>query len=52
MAVRDVDAFDRVSFPCWAKGISLRGLPFKEGLGTINQPVHIGGMVVHPVILL
>jgi regulator of RNase E activity RraA len=46
-AVRDVDAFDRESFPCWAKGISLRG-PFKDGPGTINQPVHIGGMLVNP----
>jgi len=46
-AVRDVDAFDRESFPCWARGISLRG-PFKDGPGTINQPVHIGGMPVNP----
>ena len=46
-AVRDTDAFDRESFPCWARGISLRG-PFKDGPGTINQPVFIGGMIVNP----
>ncbi|MEI7427527.1 MAG: RraA family protein [Betaproteobacteria bacterium] len=46
-AVRDIDAFDRESFPCWARGISLRG-PFKDGPGTINQPITIGGMEVHP----
>jgi hypothetical protein len=46
-AVRDVDAFDREDFPCWAKSISLRG-PFKDGPGTINEPVIIGDMLVHP----
>jgi regulator of RNase E activity RraA len=46
-AVRDIDAFDRESFPCWARGVSLRG-PFKDGPGTINQPITIGGMEVHP----
>jgi regulator of RNase E activity RraA len=46
-AVRDTDAFDRESFPCWARGISLRG-PFKDGPGTINQPIFIGGMLVEP----
>jgi regulator of RNase E activity RraA len=46
-AVRDIDAFDRESFPCWAGGVSLRG-PFKDGPGTINQPITIGGMEVHP----
>jgi regulator of RNase E activity RraA len=46
-AVRDTDAFDKESFPCWAKGISLRG-PFKDGPGTINQAIFIGGMLVNP----
>ena len=46
-AVRDIDAFDREEFPCWAKSISLRG-PFKDGPGTINEPVIIGDMLVHP----
>lgn len=46
-AVRDIDAFDRESFPCWAKGVSLRG-PFKDGPGTINQTIFIGAMSVSP----
>lgn len=46
-AVRDVDAFDANSFPCWAKGVNLRG-PLKEGPGSINVPISIGGMIVHP----
>ena len=46
-AVRDIDAFDRESFPCWARGISRRG-PFKDGPGTINQAIFIGGMLVQP----
>ena len=46
-AVRDVDAFDTNSFPCWAKGVNLRG-PLKEGPGSINVPISIGGMIVHP----
>ena len=46
-AVRDVDAFEEHRFPCWARGISLRG-PYKDGPGSINQPVTVGGMLVHP----
>jgi regulator of RNase E activity RraA len=46
-AVRDADAFEAQQFPCWARGISLRG-PYKEGPGSINVPVTIGGMVVSP----
>lgn len=46
-AVRDADAFETHQFPCWARGISLRG-PYKEGPGSINVPVTIGGMVVNP----
>jgi len=46
-AVRDVDAFDQQQFPCWAKGVNLRG-PLKEGPGSINVPISIGGMIVHP----
>jgi regulator of RNase E activity RraA len=46
-AARDVDAFETHRFPCWARGISLRG-PFKEGPGTINLPVLVGGMRVNP----
>lgn len=46
-AIRDADAFETHQFPCWARGISLRG-PYKDGPGSINVPVTIGGMVVNP----
>jgi regulator of RNase E activity RraA len=46
-AVRDVEAFEEHQFPCWARGINLRG-PYKEGPGAINAPVSVGGMLVHP----
>jgi len=46
-AVRDVDAFETHQFPCWARGINLRG-PYKEGPGSINSPVSVGGMWVNP----
>ena len=46
-AIRDADAFEQHQFPCWARGISLRG-PYKEGPGSINVPVTIGGMLVNP----
>ena len=46
-AIRDVDAFEQHKFPCWARGINLRG-PYKDGPGSINRPVSIGGMLVNP----
>ena len=46
-AVRDADAFEEQHFPCWARGVNLRG-PYKEGPGTINTPISIGGMQVNP----
>jgi regulator of RNase E activity RraA len=46
-AVRDIDAFEALGFPCWARGVSLRG-PYKEGPGSINVPVTVGGMIVNP----
>ena len=46
-AVRDVEAFETHHFPCWARGVSLRG-PYKDGPGTINLPVSVGGMLVRP----
>jgi regulator of RNase E activity RraA len=46
-AIRDVDAFERHQFPCYARGVTMRG-PYKDGPGTINTPVSIGGMVVNP----
>ena len=45
-AIRDVDAFEALGFPCWARGVSLRG-PYKEGPGSINVPVTVGGMLVN-----
>jgi regulator of RNase E activity RraA len=46
-AIRDVDAFEALAFPCWARGVSLRG-PYKEGPGSINVPITVGGMLVNP----
>lgn len=46
-AVRDVDAFEEHRFACWARGVSLRG-PYKDGPGSINVPITVGGMLVHP----
>jgi regulator of RNase E activity RraA len=46
-AIRDVEAFEEHAFPCWARGVSLRG-PYKDGPGSINVPVAVGGMVVNP----
>ncbi len=46
-AIRDVDAFEQHQFPCWARGVNMRG-PYKDGPGSINVPVTIGGMVVNP----
>ena len=46
-AVRDLDAFEAQAFPCWSRGVSLRG-PYKEGPGSINVAVTVGGMLVNP----
>jgi regulator of RNase E activity RraA len=46
-AIRDVEAFEKHRFPCWARGVNMRG-PYKDGPGSINVPVAIGGMVVNP----
>jgi regulator of RNase E activity RraA len=46
-AIRDVEAFEKHQFPCWARGVNMRG-PFKDGPGSINTSVSIGGMVVNP----
>jgi regulator of RNase E activity RraA len=46
-AVRDSEAFEAHKFPCWARGVNLRG-PYKEGPGSINCPVSVGGMLVNP----
>jgi regulator of RNase E activity RraA len=46
-AIRDVEAFERHQFPCWARGVNMRG-PYKDGPGSINTPICIGGMTVNP----
>ena len=46
-AVRDADSFETHRFPCWARGVNLRG-PYKDGPGSINVPVVVGGMRVNP----
>lgn len=46
-AVRDVEAFEEHQFPCWARGVNLRG-PYKDGPGSINTAITVGGMLVNP----
>ena len=46
-AIRDLDAFEKHKFPCWARGVNMRG-PYKDGPGSINTSISIGGMVVNP----
>ena len=46
-AVRDANSFEHHRFPCWARGVNLRG-PYKDGPGSINVPVVVGGMRVNP----
>ena len=46
-AIRDVEAFEANAFPCWARGINLRG-PYKDGPGAVNIPVTVGSMLVCP----
>ncbi len=46
-AVRDIGAFAREDFPCFARGVSHRG-PYKTGPAMINVPVSVGRQVVHP----
>ncbi|NVM90559.1 RraA family protein [Variovorax sp. SG517] len=46
-AIRDSSAFRERDFPCYARGVTHRG-PYKNGPGSINVPVTVGGQVVHP----
>lgn len=46
-AIRDVESFEEHQFPCWARGVNMRG-PHKDGPGSINVPISIGGMVINP----
>jgi len=44
-AVRDIAAFKSDTFPCYARGVCLRG-PYKNGPGEIGFPVVVGGQLV------
>ncbi len=46
-AICDVSVIRAHDFPVYARGVTHRG-PYKNGLGEINVPVTVGGMVVHP----
>ena len=46
-AIRDVNSFEAKQFPCWARGVNLKG-PYKDGPGAVNVPVSIGGLVINP----
>ncbi|NPV25579.1 RraA family protein [Bradyrhizobium aeschynomenes] len=46
-AIRDSAVLMSSPFPVFARAANHRG-PYKNGPGTINQPVSIGGMVVAP----
>lgn len=46
-AIRDIGAIRKSSLPCYAKGVTHRG-PYKNGPGSLNVPVSLGGLVIHP----
>ena len=46
-AIRDCGTIRRSAFPVYAAGVTHRG-PYKDGPGSINQAVTVGGMLVHP----
>ena len=46
-AIRDVAAIRASELPCYARGVTHKG-PYKNGPGSINVPVSIGGLVIHP----
>jgi regulator of RNase E activity RraA len=46
-AIRDSEAFAAADFPCYARGVSLRG-PYKTGPGRLDVPVSVGGQVISP----
>jgi 4-hydroxy-4-methyl-2-oxoglutarate aldolase len=46
-AVRDVEAINRLGFPVFARGVCMRGTR-KDDLGTVAQPISIGGVAVSP----
>jgi 4-hydroxy-4-methyl-2-oxoglutarate aldolase len=46
-SIRDSIAIQELGFPAFSKGLSIKGTT-KDSLGTINHPVVIGGVRVHP----
>lgn len=46
-SVRDTEAIIRRGFPVFCAGVSVRGTA-KASLGTINQPITVGGVIIHP----
>lgn len=45
--VRDGALIQKMNFPAFARGLSIRGTD-KAGGGTINEPITVGGIAVHP----
>ncbi len=45
--VRDYEELSQMTMPVYAKGVSPNG-PYKNGPGTIGEPVSIGGQVICP----
>ncbi|HPA60299.1 MAG TPA: RraA family protein [Clostridia bacterium] len=45
--IRDVARLKKLPIPIYAKGVQPNG-PYKDGLGEINAPVAVGGIVVFP----
>jgi 4-hydroxy-4-methyl-2-oxoglutarate aldolase len=46
-SVRDVQELQELGLPIWARWIRVRGAT-KTKVGTINEPVEVGGSVIHP----
>jgi 4-hydroxy-4-methyl-2-oxoglutarate aldolase len=45
--VRDADLIEKLGFPVFSRGLSIRGTD-KQGGGHINSPIVIGDVTVHP----
>jgi 4-hydroxy-4-methyl-2-oxoglutarate aldolase len=46
-SIRDSIAIQELGFPAFSRGLCIKGTT-KDSLGTINHPVDIGGVRVHP----
>lgn len=46
-AIRDLDAFARDDFPCFARAVTHRG-PYKNGPGEVDVPIAVDGVIVNP----